>query len=90
MTATIVSAEEQTHKIAVEVAHGYLQSVKCWMPNDYLLEDVEPAKTGEASTIVLDGIYKADLHADQRGGGQSVQLYVDTQSRQVLHELAYQ
>ena len=90
MTTAIVAAEEQTHKIAVEVAHGYLQSVKCWMPDDYSLEIIGQAKEGEASTIVLDGIYEADLHANQRGGGQSVQLYVDTKSRQVLRELAYQ
>ena len=90
MTTAIVSAGEQKYIIAVEVAHNYLQRVKCWMPDDYSLEVVEPGKTGEVSTIVLDCIYEADLHADQRGGGQSVQLCIDTESRQVLRELAYQ
>lgn len=90
MTNTMVPAEEQRRKIAVEVADSYLQSVKLWKPGEYSLEVVGFAKTGEASAIILDGIYEADLHTIQRGGGQSVQLHIDTQSRQVLREFAYQ
>ena len=90
MTSTIVPAETQRREIAVEVAHCYLQKVKCWTPEEYTLAVVGVSKFENMSVIVLDGIYEADLHADQRGGGKSVQLYVDTQNGQVLRELAYQ
>lgn len=85
-----VSIEEQARRVAEEVAHGYLQTVKHWQTNDYYLEVPEAVKPEEVSMVVVDGIHKSDLQSEQRGGGQSVQLVIDVDSRRVLRELAYQ
>ena len=90
MTDVMVSGEEQTKQLAVKAAHHYLQTVKQWRQEEYHLEFVNIKDMEGMSVVVLEGIHEADLNNRQRGGGQSVQLYVDAQSHRVLRELAYQ
>ncbi|WP_155121249.1 hypothetical protein [Bryobacter aggregatus] len=71
-----------------EAAVRYLATTKQWAPATYHLEDRGPSADGAHE--ILAALHHADATAQQPGSGRSVQLLLDSRTRQVTGEFGFQ
>jgi hypothetical protein len=90
MLDTELSIPEPLQQAALAIAHQYLQIVKGWRTEEYSLEAIRMEGDQETPVVIFDGIYLADLHSNERGGGESVQLFIDLCQQKVVRVQAYQ
>ena len=76
--------------LAVNAAHEYIKKTKEWADEDFHIEVLRTEGTDDAPVLVLEVAHHDDLKGIRKGGGKSVQLYVDVKKRSVINELAYQ
>ncbi|MBZ5608559.1 MAG: hypothetical protein LAP38_09890 [Acidobacteriia bacterium] len=80
-------------RVDITPAHGnvvaeYIARHKGWKPGEYRIEERGPSAGGSSDVIAV--IYLEDQRSPQPGAGQSVELWVDRASGQVVKELGGQ
>ena len=74
-------------EIVIEVASAYARSEKGWKTAGF---HVDVKRRQDDQTIVANVVYEHGLKGLRKGGGKSVELWVNIESKKVTRELGFQ
>lgn len=81
--------KDAERRMTEEIATKYAIETKGWKMGDFEVEVLDGETSPEPGTIVADLVHVEDLQG-KIGGGKSVQLQIDLNSKKVVKELAFQ